>query len=137
MQNTHSRPVLTYGQFSLITGSFLLALAVVSGAFGAHGLEGKLDARLIETYQTGVTYHFYHAFGLLFVGVLEHLFQKSFKFTRIFFLLGIILFSGNCYLYALSGVRNFALIVPLGGVAYILGWVSLGFNLLGMRPKSS
>lgn len=117
------------GKMAIILGAALLALAVIAGAFGAHGLEDQLSKQAIETYNTGVTYHFYHAFGLILVGVIEKSFHQNLRFTKVFFLLGLLLFSSNCYFYALSGVRTFALIVPFGGVAYILGWLSLSWAL--------
>ncbi len=112
-------------------GFFLLALAVMLGAFGAHGLKGSLLPKYIETYKTGVTYHFYHAFGILFLGLLMNNLPKL-NFNRSFycFLIGIILFSGNCYLYALTQTKTFAMIVPLGGVLFIIGWIVGGITLI-------
>jgi uncharacterized membrane protein YgdD (TMEM256/DUF423 family) len=110
-----------------ITASFLLAIAVMIGAFGAHGLEGKISQKALDTYQTGVTYHFYHALALLSLSAFHH--QKIYsKLACLFIALGILLFSFNCYLYALTGIKTFAMIVPLGGLSFILGWLTLGFG---------
>ncbi len=109
-----------------LLGSTLLALAVMLGAFGAHGLKKIVSAELIQTYQTGITYHYYHAFGLLFLGVISQLNpQLNVKKTMMAFVFGILFFSFNCYLYVVTQVKTFAMIVPLGGVAFILGWLLL------------
>jgi uncharacterized membrane protein YgdD (TMEM256/DUF423 family) len=104
--------------------SSFLALAVMIGAFGAHGLEGKVTEKAMKTYQTGVTYHFYHGLGLILTTILSA-FKIETKLVKRFFIIGILLFSFNCYLYAITGVKAFAMIVPLGGVSFILGWIML------------
>lgn len=107
----------------------LLFLAVLFGAFGAHGLSGKLSLKLIATYKTGVTYQFYHSIGLVMVLLLKEIFPKvKITHTVNLFLLGIILFSFNCYLYALTSVKAFAMIVPFGGMAFLIGWLLLIIN---------
>lgn len=119
---------------SLVTGSALLALAVLIGAFGAHGLKNLVEADKLVTFETGVRYHFFHAFGLLFVGIFQQLFQNSrLNVPAYAFLVGILLFSFNCYFYVLSGVKTFAMIVPVGGVMFVLGWIVLTVKLLKLR----
>ena len=107
-----------------LLGTSLLALAVIIGAFGAHGIKKMVTTDLLQTYQTGVTYHYYHAFGLLILGVVAQL-NPSFKSKNIMyaFMVGILFFSFNCYLYTLTQIKTFAMIVPLGGVSFIVGWV--------------
>jgi len=119
---------------SLVLGSLLLALAVLIGAFGAHGLKSMVDADKLVTFETGVRYHFYHAFGLMILGILQQLFQSlRLNVSMYSFLVGILLFSFNCYFYVLSGMKMFAMIVPVGGVLFVLGWVVLLVRLLKFR----
>lgn len=119
---------------SLIVGSFLLSLAVLIGAFGAHGLKSMVDADKLVTFETGVRYHFYHAFGVLFVGVFQQLFQTIKLNVSFFaFVVGILLFSFNCYLYVVTGMKAFAMIVPVGGLMFVLGWVMMSVGFLKFR----
>ena len=114
----------------LVLSSFLLMLAVLLGAFGAHGLEKSLNDKALKTYEVGVRYQFYHGLALLLVATLHtRLVQIKPKWTYRFFLIGILLFSFNCYLYALTQIKAFAIIVPLGGVSFILGWLFLFLTL--------
>lgn len=110
-------------QRKVLIGAILLALAVSLGAMGAHALEKTLTVKQLATFKTGVNYHFIHAFGIIFLALLEKCF--SLKLTRefLFFFTGILLFSCCCYLYAVTGIKSFAMIVPIGGVAFIVGWL--------------
>jgi len=96
--------------------------AVAIGAFGAHGLREKLSAEMLEVYKTGVLYHFIHTIILLILALNN--FIKG-KIASIFFLAGIILFSFSLYLYSTSGIRFFAMITPVGGVCFLIGWLWL------------
>lgn len=119
---------------TLVLGSFLLALAVGIGAFGAHGLKNSVEPRFLETFETGVRYHFYHSFGLLILGILQILIpQMKAKVTMFAFLVGILLFSFHCYFYVISGAKIFAMIVPLGGLLFILGWMNFSWQILRLR----
>jgi uncharacterized membrane protein YgdD (TMEM256/DUF423 family) len=119
---------------SLMLGSSFLALAVLIGAFGAHGLKSMVEADKLVTFETGVRYHFYHAFGLLILGIIQQLFQDlKLNVTMYSFLVGTLLFSFNCYFYVLTGIKTFAMIVPIGGVLFILGWVVLTLKFLKLR----
>ena len=104
-----------------------LALAVAAGAFGAHGLRGRLDDYRMSVYERAVFYHFIHAIGLLVVPLL----MRGSGAGRVCILLaaGIVLFSGSLYALALSGVRALGMITPFGGVAFIAAWVLLAFEL--------
>lgn len=93
--------------------------AVAIGAFGAHGLREKLSTEMLEVYQTGVLYQFIHTIILLILAL--NSFIKG-KIASIFFLAGIILFSFSLYLYSTSGIRFFAMITPVGGVCFLIGW---------------
>lgn len=115
----------------LILGTLGAGLAVMLGAFGAHGLRGKLTDNLINAFETGVQYQMYHALALLLVGILLHLFPASngLKWSGALFTGGIILFSGSLYALALTQIKIFGPITPLGGVAFILGWFALSYAL--------
>lgn len=106
---------------------FLLGLAVLIGAFGAHGLKNMVEEKYLQTFQTGVTYHFYHALGLLTLTLFDqprHIFKKS----PYLLLIGMLIFSFNCYLYALTQMKIFAMIVPFGGLLMVVGWFTALFE---------
>lgn len=112
----------------LASGALLGMLAVIIGAFGAHGLENILSPDALQRYHTGVEYHFYHVGALLAIGILSLTHKKtprSLEISGIFFILGIILFSGSLYLYALTGKTYIVLITPVGGLCFIIAWVAL------------
>jgi uncharacterized membrane protein YgdD (TMEM256/DUF423 family) len=117
--------------YFLSIGSLFGLLAVMIGAFGAHGLEDKLTAHALARYQTGVEYQFYHVGALLIVGLLLSQTQSSIlNLSGIFFTLGIILFSGSLYTYALTGSKFFGMITPIGGLCFLVGWgLLLAFSL--------
>ena len=108
------------------------ALAVALGAFGAHALKGMLEASgRTEVYKTAVSYHFYHTFALLAVGILMNQFASAkLRYASIFFLTGIILFSGSLYALCFTGIGILGVITPIGGVVFILGWVFLALSFL-------
>lgn len=109
-----------------MTASVLLALAVAIGAFGAHGLKAHLSQEMLQTYRTGVEYHFYHALGLLLIGVLSVVYPSNILNWSAFLLtLGTILFSGSLYLMAITGIKWLGAITPIGGLSFIAGWVFL------------
>jgi len=107
--------------------ALLGGLAVALGAFGAHALESRLTAQLLQTYETGVRYHFYHALGLIAVVYAVGRWPQSNLPVAAgwLFVAGILLFSGSLYLLALTGVRWLGAITPLGGVAFLAGWFCL------------
>lgn len=113
------------------TGSLLLGLAVLIGAFGAHGLKSFVTADKLITFETGVRYHFYHAFGILLLAFARPLFPSlKTEFTFNAFWVGILLFSFNCYFYVISGFKFFAMIVPVGGSLMAVGWLILAYRSL-------
>jgi uncharacterized membrane protein YgdD (TMEM256/DUF423 family) len=104
------------------------------GAFGAHGLKSIVSADKLVTFETGVRYHFYHALGLLMLGLVQQTFQTlNLKVSAWAFLVGTLLFSFNCYFYVLSGMKIFAMIVPVGGVMFVLGWIMMTKEFLKLR----
>jgi uncharacterized membrane protein YgdD (TMEM256/DUF423 family) len=114
------------------TGAVLLASAVILGAFGAHGLQNRLDDYSRGVYEKAVFYHFLHAMGILIVAVLGRTgtFPEVSVDTVCWFLLaGIVLFSGSLYLLAVTGTRALGMITPFGGIAFIIGWLLLAWRL--------
>ncbi|MBK6283380.1 MAG: DUF423 domain-containing protein [Draconibacterium sp.] len=110
----------------LMTASILLALAVAIGAFGAHGLKSHISVEMMQIYKTGVEYHFYHALGLLFIGVLSVSYPSGLlNWSAIMLAVGIILFSGSLYVLAITGINWLGVITPFGGLCFIAGWVLL------------
>jgi uncharacterized membrane protein YgdD (TMEM256/DUF423 family) len=112
----------------LVAGAGFAMLAVMIGAFAAHGLKHVLDAYQLGIFETAARYQMYHAIGLLIVGVISTIPQFSpgwLKAAACAFILGIALFSGSLYLLALSGIKWLGAITPLGGVAFIFGWMAL------------
>lgn len=115
---------------SLLFGSLFMAFAVCIGAFGAHGLKEVVTGKHLDTFKTGVTYQYYHAFGLLMLGLIKAQFEEvKIEKSLWAFLVGILLFSFNCYFYAITQIKTFAMIVPLGGVLFIIGWISLSYEI--------
>ena len=118
------------------TASIMLALAVAIGAFGAHGLQGRLDAYSMGVYEKGVFYHFIHALGMLAVPLLVHaglISSAAGKWTGWLLLAGIVLFSGSLYLLAITGVRTLGAVTPFGGASFIAAWVTLAVCALLSR----
>ena len=111
----------------LKTASVFGVLAVVIGAFGAHGLESILiENNRVETFETAVQYHFYHTIALLIVAVLlQNKASICLNWAAILFSLGILLFSGSLYILALSNFTVLGAITPLGGLCFIAAWAAL------------
>jgi uncharacterized membrane protein YgdD (TMEM256/DUF423 family) len=108
----------------LLLGAVNALLAVILGAFGAHGLRDRLSESMLAVYHTGMLYHFFHALGLMGVGLLAlhmpaSLLLKTAGWTM---LAGILLFSGSLYVLAVTGVRWLGMVTPVGGVAFIISW---------------
>ena len=108
-------------------GAILGGLGVIAGAFGSHGLEGKLDSRGLEVFETAAKYQMYHAPALLAVGILAMMGRggTALNLAGWSFLLGTLIFSGTLYALALTGIRWLGAITPIGGVALIVGWFAL------------
>ena len=115
----------------ILVAAFFGALAVILGAFGAHGLEGKISEQHIETWKTANQYHFYHTLALLFLSTFSRAKSASIRVSFIAFIIGLLFFSGSLYLLSvreITGFGNPAIlgpITPLGGVAFIVGWAAL------------
>jgi uncharacterized membrane protein YgdD (TMEM256/DUF423 family) len=112
-------------------GAGALALAVVLGAFGAHGLKGRVDDYAIGIWERAVFYHFIHALGLLVLPLFP---IRGANRVATLLVIGIVLFSGSLYVLVLSGVRMVGVVTPFGGLAFIVAWLLLAFEL--WRKKS-
>lgn len=114
----------------LVIGSLNAMLAVMLGAFAAHGLKNHLTQDLMAIYQTAVQYHFFHALGLLVVGLIAlHIPSAAVKWSGWLMVMGILLFSGSLYLLAISGTRWLGMITPFGGICFITAWALLAWSV--------
>jgi len=104
------------------------ASAVLLGAFGAHALRGVVDDHGLEIWHTGVEYHFWHALAL-FAAVIGLPAGRARSVAIVLFALGIVLFSGSLYALAVGAPRLVGLVTPVGGVAFIAGWIAAGLSL--------
>ena len=121
--------------WSAIAAVFL-ALAVTSGAFGAHGLRARLDAYSLSVWEKAVFYHFVHSLGMLIVSLLPR--TQTFSpdaASNVCWLLaaGVLIFSGSLYLLAVTGVRTMGAITPIGGLAFIAAWLLLAWYFIVQR----
>ena len=107
-------------------------LAVALGAFAAHGLRARLPEDLLAVFQTGVQYHMYHALALFGVGLLCMQYGEStlLRASGCAFVVGIVIFSGSLYILSLSGIRWLGAITPIGGIAFLTGWLLLAAAML-------
>lgn len=115
----------------LLTAACSGMLAVMLGAFGAHGLGTLLDDRQMSAYQTGVQYHFYHTLLLIGIGLLLRICPGSriFQWSGWFAIAGIFLFSGSLYLLSVTGLRWLGILTPFGGLAFVLSWLSMALGV--------
>ena len=117
--------------FYIKLAAVLGALAVGIGAFGAHGLEPVLETyNRVDTFETAVKYHFYHTLAILLVGILvasghSHKLLKASVWS---FLIGILIFSGSLYILSVTNITWLGAVTPLGGVAFIAGWILLAIG---------
>jgi uncharacterized membrane protein YgdD (TMEM256/DUF423 family) len=110
----------------MFAGALLGGVGVALGAFGAHGLRGRLSPEMLAVFETGVRYHMYHALALLATSaLLPRVDGRAVVIAGWSFIAGIVLFSGSLYTLALSGITTLGAITPLGGLALIVGWISL------------
>jgi uncharacterized membrane protein YgdD (TMEM256/DUF423 family) len=124
----------------LILACLLGMLAVVLGAFAAHGLEKMVDAAAIDSFKTGVRYQMYHALFLLFLGSSNYVSEKSKKTIFYLVLIGVLFFSGSIYGLATNDYSGFnfktiALITPVGGLLLISAWLVMLINMLKIKTE--
>jgi uncharacterized membrane protein YgdD (TMEM256/DUF423 family) len=112
----------------LLLGAVAAFLAVTLGAFGAHGLRGRLSPEMMNVFQTGVQYHMAHALALILVSAtMGRMGGWLVQAAGWSFLAGIVLFSGSLYALSISGVTILGAITPIGGLAFLIGWACLAF----------
>jgi uncharacterized membrane protein YgdD (TMEM256/DUF423 family) len=119
----------------IAAGAMLMLAGVILGAFGAHLLEGRVAARQLASYQTGVTYQLLHALGLVLVGLVG---QAAGVATRLrwsarLMLAGIVFFSGSIYLMTAGAPRWLGAVAPLGGLSFMAAWLLLAWHALRLR----
>ena len=116
-------------------GAVLCGLGVTLGAFGAHGLRGRLTPEMLEVFETGIRYHLLHAVALLAVAwALARWPNVWVGVSGWLFIGGIVIFSGSLYLLAVTGTRWLGAITPIGGLCFILGWATLAMGTLKGAP---
>jgi uncharacterized membrane protein YgdD (TMEM256/DUF423 family) len=120
---------------ALVAASLAMALAVALGAFGAHALKARLAPDMLAIWQTGVTYHAWHALALLALGLLmlHAPYNAPLRIAAWLFVAGIVLFAGSLYALALGAPRAVGAVTPLGGVAFIAGWIALAAGAWSLR----
>ena len=135
------------GRLVLVIAALLAASGIALGAFAAHGLAGRLEllgyaeetAKRIDWFETGVRYQLYHALGLMLLTLLatDQATGRSFRFAMGAFLVGIVLFSGSLYVMSLAPPewKKLGAVVPLGGLSFIAGWISVAYAAWGMKTR--
>ena len=112
----------------LVTGALTAMLGVALGAFGAHALKARLDAPMLLIWQTAVQYHLIHALGIIAVAIAAvHWSHAAMNWAGWAMFVGVLLFSGSLYLLAFTGIRWLGAITPLGGLAFIAGWLLFAY----------
>ncbi|MBM7074181.1 DUF423 domain-containing protein [Shewanella sp. 202IG2-18] len=123
-------------------GLFLIAcffgfLATAFGAFGAHGLKSVATKEMIEIFNLGVEYQFYHTFAIMGAAIAgQWLPSKRLDYSAYAFIIGIIFFSGSLYAYALTGTKLVAIMTPIGGMSFLVGWLLLAATVWQNRMES-
>ena len=121
----------------IMAGGILGLLGVVAGAMGVHALRDVLDAKALNTFETGVRFQIYHALALLAVGSLAGRWNTGFvKLSGVLFTAGVVLFSGSLYIFAITGIGVFGAIAPLGGLSLMAAWTSLIVGAIRQREPS-
>lgn len=116
----------------MIIASFMMALTIAIGAFGAHGLKHYLDEYSHEIYQKAVSYQFYNTLGLFFISFVSYLLPVSIKIKKAFYfvLIGTLIFSFSLYILSLTKIMWLGAITPIGGTFMIIGWILCGYTIM-------
>lgn len=118
-------------KFFMLFAAASALLATMLGALGSHALRERIDINMINVYQTGVQYQFYHSLALLLLSViLFHLINHWLYAAGYAFIVGTLLFSGSLYLLSVTGIKSIGIITPCGGLAFIAGWFMLFIGVI-------
>lgn len=122
----------------LVAGAVLMAVGVMLGAFGAHGLQGQISPRRLASFQTGVQYHMLHAIGLLAVGLVAGItgVSASLRWSARLMLAGIAFFSGSIYLMTAGAPRWLGMVAPVGGVSFMAAWALLAWHAFSVGQEA-
>lgn len=124
-----------FDRLFFMLGCISAAISVAAGAFGAHGLKNVLTSDMLEVYETAVRYQMYHAFGLIVVALTTAIAtSRGIKMAGWLFAAGTVLFSGSLYVLTLTNMKWLGAVTPLGGLAFIAGWLFLAFSIVTKRP---
>jgi uncharacterized membrane protein YgdD (TMEM256/DUF423 family) len=114
----------------LMLGTILAGCGVAAGAFGAHALKEILDTPMLQVFETATRYVMYHAFGLCIVSwAIDRYPGQGLEKSGWLFILGIFLFSGSLYLVSLAGIRWVGAVTPIGGLAFMAGWILFAWGV--------
>ena len=115
----------------ILVGTVFAFISVSLGAFGAHALKNILDEYSMQIWEKAVFYQVIHALAIIITGILQNIYKEAnFRMTGYAFITGIILFSGSLYILALSQIKIFGAVTPLGGISFLLGWGLIIYTLL-------
>jgi uncharacterized membrane protein YgdD (TMEM256/DUF423 family) len=122
----------------VFVGAVLGGIGVALGAFGAHGLRGRVDEPLLSVWETASRYHLIHALALLAVGWMAGRAQaKTIRIAGVAFVVGIVIFCGSLYTMTLTGVLWLGAVTPIGGVAFLIGWFVLAWAAIRGRGNQA
>lgn len=121
---------------ALIGGSFFLFLGVLLGAFGAHALQKYVDSQTLQIWETGVRYQIFHGLALLALASIAQVTELPIKVGRRLIVVGTILFSFDCYCYTVTGIKPFAMLIPVGGTLLLGAWLWF-LGLVIVRTRSA
>lgn len=126
----------------LVLGSLLGIIAIMLGAFGAHGLKSLISLEAIQTFEVGVRYQMYNALFLLFIGGFSPMSEKTKRIIFYFVLIGVLFFSGSLYALSINDIMNFdfkvvGFVTPIGGLLLIIAWLLVFINFLKIDSDKS
>ena len=114
----------------IITGSVFAALAILFGAFGSHALKEKLTLEQLEIYDIATRYLMFHALGIFAIGILGYQVPiEVLTWPLLLMVFGILIFSGSLYLISLAGYKKLGMVTPIGGLALIISWLMVAYNM--------
>jgi len=138
--NTKDDPTSKTGLSLVAIGSGLAGLSVMLGAFGAHSLKASLTEKKLATFHTANDYLGYHALGLIAIGLLIYVLKgetaKKLKRSAVWILGGIVFFCGSLYGLVFDGPRFLGPVTPLGGLSFMIGWLTIAINLFKYSRNS-